>query len=110
MTCIVCYAYIVSVRNMLICLIFIELSFVGINIFLVSTACFLDNVSGHTFALFLVALGTSEMAIGLGVFVAYSNNFLNIDLYFEEEETQYRLHPKYQHERSLAYFSKWSDF
>lgn len=91
---------------MLICLIFIELSFVGLNIFLISTACFLDNVSGHTFALLLVALGTSEMAIGLGVFVAYSNNFLNIDLFFEEEETLYRLHPKYTEERKKSYFSK----
>lgn len=85
MTCICCYGYVISLRNMLICLILIELAFIGLNIFLISTASFLDDVSGHSLTFFLIALGTSEVAIALGIFVSYSNQFLNIDLFFDND-------------------------
>ncbi len=72
-------------RNALIMLMSLELMMNAANINLIAFSRYLDNVAGQVFAIFVMCVAASEVAIGLAIAVAlYRNkNSVQID-YFNE--------------------------
>jgi len=63
----------------------IELMLLAINFLLILYSCFLDNLIGQIFALYVLVVAAAESAIGLSILVAYyrvrgtiSVKFLNL--------------------------------
>jgi NADH-quinone oxidoreductase subunit K len=67
-------------RNALVFLMSIELMINAANINLVAFALVYGNITGQTFALFLIALAAAEVAVGIGIILALNRNFDSIDI------------------------------
>ena len=72
-------------RNALIMLMSLELMMNAANINLIAFSRYLDNVAGQVFAIFVMCVAASEVAIGLAIAVAlYRNkNSIQIDHFNE---------------------------
>ena len=68
-------------RNIIIIFMSIELMLNAVNINLVANARYLDNLVGHVFVVFVIAVAAAEAAVGLGILLAFFRNkeTVNID-------------------------------
>lgn len=67
-------------QNALMFLMSVELMLNAGNINLVAFALFWGNLTGQTFALFLIALAAAEVAVGIGIILVLNRNFDDIDV------------------------------
>lgn len=67
-------------RNALIFLMSIELMLNAANINLVAFSIHWGNLTGQTFALFVMALAAAEVAVGIGIILVLYRNFDGIDV------------------------------
>ncbi len=67
-------------RNALMFLISVELMLNAANINLVAFSYQTGDLTGQTFALFVIALAAAEVAVGLGIILVLRRNFDEIDV------------------------------
>ena len=67
-------------RNALMFLISVELMLNAANINLVAFSYVWGNLTGQTFALFVMALAAAEVAVGIGIILVLYRNFRDIDV------------------------------
>jgi len=65
------WGIIVLRRNIIMLLISIELMLLGVNLALIFTSIFLDDLSGQIFSLFILIVAGGESAIGLAILVSF---------------------------------------
>jgi NADH-quinone oxidoreductase subunit K len=65
------FGIILNRQNILIILISIELILLAVNFNFICFSCFLDDILGLVFALFVLTVAASESAIGLAILVSY---------------------------------------
>ena len=80
--CISIAGIIISRKNILILLMAIELLLLSINTNFLVFSHFNDNIDGHIFVLFILAIAAAESAIGLAIIVSIfkSMNSLSINI------------------------------
>ncbi|WP_456474981.1 NADH-quinone oxidoreductase subunit NuoK [Candidatus Pyrohabitans sp.] len=69
-----------SSRNAVRLLMSIELMLNAANINLVAFSSYLGNLSGQTFAAFVIAIAAAEAGVGLAILLALYRNFRTVDL------------------------------
>ena len=67
-------------RNALMFLISVELMLNAANINLVAFSYYYQDLTGQTFALFVMALAAAEVAIGIGIILVVYRNYDDIDV------------------------------
>lgn len=67
-------------RNALMFLISVELMLNAANVNFVAFSLQWGNVTGQTFALFVMALAAAEVAIGIGIILVLYRNFRDVDV------------------------------
>ncbi len=67
-------------RNALVILMSVELMLNAANVNLVAFSFQHGNLTGQTFALFVMALAAAEVAIGIGIVLVLYRNFEDIDV------------------------------
>lgn len=67
-------------RNALFFLISVELMLNAANINLVAFSYYYGEVTGQTFALFVMALAAAEVAVGIGIILVLHRNYDDIDV------------------------------
>ncbi|MGM0604221.1 MAG: NADH-quinone oxidoreductase subunit NuoK [Halobacteriota archaeon] len=67
-------------RNALYFLMSVELMLNAANINLVAFSLFWGNLTGQTFALFVIALAAAEVAVGIGIILVLYRNFGSVDV------------------------------
>lgn len=67
-------------QNALFFLMSVELLLNAANINLVAFAFYWGNVTGQTFALFVIALAAAEVAVGIGIILVLYRNFDDVDV------------------------------
>ncbi|MDR9411881.1 MAG: NADH-quinone oxidoreductase subunit NuoK [Haloferacaceae archaeon] len=67
-------------RNALLFLMAVELMLNAANINLVAFSVYWGNLTGQTFALFVLALAAAEVAIGIGIILVMYRNFDTTDV------------------------------
>lgn len=67
-------------RNALMFVISVELLLNAANINLVAFSLYHGNLTGQTFALFVIAIAAAEVAIGLGIILVLNRNYQGIDV------------------------------
>lgn len=67
-------------RNALMFLMSVELMLNAANINLVAFAFYHGNLTGQSFALFVIALAAAEVAIGIGIILGLYRNFDDLDV------------------------------
>jgi NADH:ubiquinone oxidoreductase subunit K len=77
--CIGVYGVIVR-KNAVLVLMSIELMINAVNLNLVAFALHNDNVMGHVFALFAIAVAAAEVGVGLAIVLLVYRNRRNVDL------------------------------
>jgi NADH:ubiquinone oxidoreductase subunit K len=77
--CIGVYGVIVR-KNAVLVLMSIELMINAVNLNLVAFALHNDNVIGHVFALFAIAVAAAEVGVGLAIVLLVYRNRRNVDL------------------------------
>ena len=61
-------------KNIIVILMSIELILLAVNINLVSSSIYLNDLSGQIFTLFILTVAAAEAAIGLAIIVVYFRN------------------------------------
>ena len=61
-------------KNVIIILMSIELILLAVNINFVSFSCFLGDLTGQIFSLFVLTVAAAEAAIGLAILVCFFRN------------------------------------
>lgn len=69
-------------KNIVIILISIELLILGINLNFVVFSLFIDDLTGQTYSILLLALAASESSIGLSILISYFRTKGNIAILF----------------------------
>jgi NADH-quinone oxidoreductase subunit K len=64
-----------SRKNLILTIMSLEVMLLAVNFNLVFFSTYLDDVVGHMFILFILAVGASETAIGLSLVIAYYKHF-----------------------------------
>lgn len=67
-------------RNALYFLMSVELMLNAANVNLVAFSVYWGNLTGQTFALFVVALAAAEVAVGLGIILVLYRNYGELDV------------------------------
>ena len=67
-----------NTRNILISIISIEIMFYGINLYLITTSLYHDDIAGQILALFILTIAAAESAIALALIMAYFKIFKDI--------------------------------
>lgn len=67
-------------RNALYFLMSVELMLNAANVNLVAFSLYWGNMTGQTFALFLIALAAAEVAVGLGIILVLYRNYGEVDV------------------------------
>lgn len=67
-------------RNALMFLISVELMLNAANINFVAFSYYYGELTGQTFALFVMALAAAEVAVGIGIFLVLRRNYDDIDV------------------------------
>ena len=65
-------------KNLLILLIFLEIGMVCLSLAFISFSIFSDDILGQVFALLILVVGGSEVAIGLAILIVYYRKKSNI--------------------------------
>ena len=73
-------AGILTRKNALMFLMSVELMLNAANINLVAFSAYWGNLTGQTFALFVLALAAAEVAIGIGIILVMYRNFDTTDV------------------------------
>ena len=61
-------------KNIIVILMSVELILLSVNINLVSFSCYLGDLTGQVFSLFILTVAAAEAAIGLAILVTYYRN------------------------------------
>ena len=61
-------------RNVIVLLMCIELILLAVNLNLVAFSCYLQNLTGQIFTIFILTVAAAEAAIGLAILVVYYRN------------------------------------
>lgn len=61
-------------RNIIVILMCIELILLSVNINLIAFSCYLHNLTGQIFTIFILTVAAAEAAIGLAILVVYYRN------------------------------------
>ena len=69
---------IINKFNILISIICIELTFYGVNFYLITTGLIINDIMGEIASLFVLTVAASESAIALALIVLYFKIFKNI--------------------------------
>ncbi len=67
-------------KNAVLVLMSIELILNSVNINLVAFGAYNDNLSGHVFALFVIAVAAAEVGVGLALVILIYRNRKTVDL------------------------------
>lgn len=67
-------------RNALMFLISVELMLNAANINFVAFSLFYGNLTGQTFAIFVIALAAAEVAVGIGIILVLYRNYDDVDV------------------------------
>ena len=67
-------------RNAMMFLISVELMLNAANVNLVAFSLQWGNMTGQTFALFVMALAAAEVAVGIGIILVLYRNFEDVDV------------------------------
>ena len=67
-------------RNALMFLISVELMLNAANINLVAFSFYYGELTGQTFALFVMALAAAEVAVGIGIILVLYRNYDDVDV------------------------------
>ena len=67
-------------RNALLFLMSVELLLNAANVNLVAFSFYWGNVTGQTFALFVIGLAAAEVAVGIGIILVLYRNFDDVDV------------------------------
>ena len=67
-------------KNVIIILMSIEIILLAVNINLVSSSYFLNDLTGQIFSLFVLTVAAAEAAIGLAILVIYNRNAGSIEI------------------------------
>tara|TARA_B110000114_G_C14800522_1_gene280559 strand:+ start:132 stop:437 length:306 start_codon:yes stop_codon:yes gene_type:complete len=62
---------VINRKNIIILLMSIELMLLSINFLLLTVSCFIDDITGQIFALYILVVAAAESAIGLSILIAY---------------------------------------
>lgn len=65
-------------KNLLILLIFLEIGMVSLSLAFISFSIYSDDILGQVFALLILVIGGSEVAIGLSILIVYYRKKSNI--------------------------------
>lgn len=68
-----------SPRNFILNLILVELLIVSINLLLISSSFFLDDLTGQIIAFLILTVAAAETAIGLSILIKYYENYYSLD-------------------------------
>ena len=71
---------IINKNNILISIICLELTFYGLNFYLIVAGLEINDIMGEIFSLFVLTVAASESAIALAMIVLYFKIFKNIFL------------------------------
>lgn len=71
---------VISRRNGVLVLMSIELILNSVNINLVAFSAMNDTISGHVFALFVIAVAAAEVGVGLAIVLAIFRNYRTVDI------------------------------
>lgn len=71
---------IINRKNFLIIIMSIELMLLAVNMNLISSSVFLDDLLGQIFALFIIAIAGAESSIGLAIVVAHFHTSMSISI------------------------------
>lgn len=74
------YGIVYSRKNLIINLIFIELAFLAINLLLILTVWFFNDIKGQIIIIYILTLTAIETAVGLALFILYYKMFKSIDV------------------------------
>ncbi|CCB80867.1 NADH-quinone oxidoreductase subunit NuoK [Helicobacter bizzozeronii] len=67
-------------KNILMLFFSTEIMLNAINVALVATAHYIHNIQGQVFALFMIALAASEVAVGLGLVILWFKKHKSLDI------------------------------
>lgn len=71
---------VINRKNIITILMSIELMLLAVNLNLVATSIFLNNIAGQIFTLMILTVAAAEAAIGLAIIVAYHRNRRSIEI------------------------------
>ena len=71
---------VIARKNAVMVLMSIELILNSVNLNLIAFALMNDNIDGHTFALFVIAVAAAEVGVGLGMVLMVYRNRRSISL------------------------------
>jgi NADH:ubiquinone oxidoreductase subunit K len=72
---------VLSKRSAIIVLMSVEIMLNAVNVNFVAFARYLGDVSGQVFALFLIAIGAAEVAVGLAIFLVLYKRYDTVELH-----------------------------
>ena len=58
-------------KNIIVTLICVEMLLLAVNINFIVHSVYLDDILGQIYALFIIALGAAESAMGLGILISF---------------------------------------
>lgn len=67
-------------QNAVLVLLSIELMLNAVNINFIAFAAHLDDISGHVFALFIIAVAAAEVGVGLAIVILIYRNRRTVDV------------------------------
>lgn len=62
---------VINRKSLLLILVSVELVLLSINFTLLLTSCYIDDIQGQIFAIFVLTVAAAESAIGLALLVVY---------------------------------------
>lgn len=71
---------IVNRKNIINTIISIEIMLLGVNLFLISTSCYLDDISGNILFIYILTIAGCEAAIGLTIVILLYRRINTIDI------------------------------
>lgn len=74
------FGFLFNFRNIIIIMISLELSLLSINLFLIASSIFLNDIVGLIFSLIILTVAASEAAIGLAIFFLFFQVQENISI------------------------------
>jgi NAD(P)H-quinone oxidoreductase subunit 4L len=77
--CVGVYGVIVR-KNAVLVLMSVELMINAVNLNLIAFSLFNDNLTGHVFALFAIAIAAAEVGVGLAIVLLIYRNRRSVDL------------------------------
>lgn len=70
----------VNKNSLIITLMAVEVMLYGLDVYLLTTSAYLDDITGQVLALYIVSIAAAESAIALALIVLYFKNFNTIQI------------------------------